>query len=139
LGTDFYQHLLNLAFNEQEYDSRLEGDINMRTPAGFECPFFYGNYFRGRSHEECRLIGDAAPPRNWTPKLCNSCPIPGIIRANSCPNIVFEADVQQMLFGLKKQVKIKAFCRVSQKYVDEPEIGCGQCHPIPPVFMEKSE
>ena len=41
----------------------------MRTPAGFECKYFYGNYFRGRNEEECRLIGNTPPPHNWTPDL----------------------------------------------------------------------
>jgi hypothetical protein len=108
----------------------------MRTPAGFECPYFYGNYFRGRSQEECRLIGNAPPPENWSPNLCKSCPVPGIIRANACPNIVFEGHVEKKFFGLQKQVRARAFCKLSQKYVDEPEVGCGMCHPIPPIFME---
>ena len=33
----------------------------MKTPAGTECKYFYGDYYRGRNHEECRLLGAA-----WT-------------------------------------------------------------------------
>ena len=37
----------------------------MKTPAGKECKYFYGNYYRGAHQEECRLIGarsmDARP------------------------------------------------------------------------------
>ena len=28
----------------------------MRTPAGTECPYYYADYYRGRSKQECRLI-----------------------------------------------------------------------------------
>jgi hypothetical protein len=61
----------------------------MRTPFGSECPFFYGNYFRGKSDEECRLIGNRPPPDNWTPDLCKSCPVPAILRANACKNMSY--------------------------------------------------
>ena len=36
----------------------------MRTPAGKECKYFYGNYFRGRKTEECRLLRESA--QSWT-------------------------------------------------------------------------
>lgn len=109
----------------------------MRTPAGFDCRFFYGNYFRGRNVEECRLIGSAAPPNHWTSKLCNTCPVPGILRANACPNLVLEGQVERRFFGLSKNVKVTAFCTKTAGPVKEPAIGCGQCHPLPPVFEKK--
>jgi hypothetical protein len=109
----------------------------MRTPAGFECPYFYGDYFRGRSQEECRLIGDVPPPHNWTPDTCKYCPVPGIQRANSCPNMKLEAEVKRPFFVLKRQVSVRAYCTKTQKNVKEPEIGCGQCHPLPDIFSEK--
>ncbi len=110
----------------------------MKTPAGFECQYFYGDYYRGRNLEECRLIGDAPPPGNWTPDLCKTCPVPSIQRANSCPNMVLKAAVKRV-FLIKRKVSITAFCTKSQKPVSEPEIGCGQCHPLPPVFMEEEK
>ncbi len=103
----------------------------MRTPAGFECRYFYGNYHRGRKQEECRLIGD-----NWSPDLCKTCPVPAILRANACTHMVFEGTVNRFLFGLKKQVTVKAYCTKSGQAVEEPEIGCGQCHPLPQIFMD---
>ena len=106
----------------------------MRTPNGIECAYFYGNYFRGRNVEECRLIGKQAPPRNWTPKLCLTCPVPGILRANACPNMTLRAEVQSRLLGLSKVVKVSAYCTMSKQTVDEPHVGCGQCHPLPPEF-----
>ena len=54
----------------------------MKTPAGTECPHFYGDYFRGRNVEECRLLKAAG--ERWTRDLCKTCPVPGIARANAC-------------------------------------------------------
>jgi hypothetical protein len=109
----------------------------MRTPAGTECKFFYGNYFRGKKEEECRLIGAAPPPHHWTPDLCQKCPVPGILRANSCENMELQARVRRSLLGLIKRVEITTYCTKSQQTVQDPHIGCGQCHPLPPIFMER--
>jgi hypothetical protein len=109
----------------------------VKTPAGNECKYFYGNYFRGRNDEECRLIGNVAPPHNWTPDLCKTCPVPHILLANACPNMVLKAEVRGKLLKFKRRVKISAFCTKVNQAVAEPEIGCGECHPLPPVFTEK--
>jgi len=111
----------------------------MRTPAGFECRFFYGNYYRGRKQEECRLIGFAPRPHHWTPSLCNTCPVPKILMANSCPNMTIKGKVQRSLLGLKREVKVEAYCTKSQQAVSEPEVGCGQCHPLPYSFLDENE
>ena len=50
----------------------------MRTPAGTECPYFYGDYFRGRNLEECRLLKSAG--EGWTRDLVQDLP-----RAGHCP------------------------------------------------------
>ncbi len=110
----------------------------MKTPAGTECAFFYGNYFRGRNLEECRLIGKARPPRHWTRDLCKTCPVPGILRANSCPNMKLTASVVSFVFRLFPRIKVSAFCTKSQETVQEPHIGCGECHPLPEIFTQSS-
>lgn len=111
----------------------------MRTPAGSECKYFYGNYFRGRNKEECRLIGTPPAPNHWTPDLCKSCPVPGILRANACSNLVLNGKVVRVFLGLKRQVKVTAYCTLSQQDVKEPHIGCGKCHPLDDLFTEKPE
>jgi hypothetical protein len=103
----------------------------MRTPAGTECKFFYGNYFRGRKQEECRLIGDQKAPHHWTPDLCQKCPVPGILQANACANMELTGSVKRTWLGLVRNVNVSAFCRLSRQAVSEPHIGCGQCHPLP--------
>ncbi|MBE0699789.1 MAG: hypothetical protein IH586_22915 [Anaerolineaceae bacterium] len=109
----------------------------MRTPAGFECKFFYGNYFRGRKQEECRLIGNVPAPNQWTPNLCKNCPVPVILLANACENLELNAHVKRSFLGIIRNIEISAYCTLSKQAVKEPHIGCGQCHPLPPVFLDK--
>lgn len=102
----------------------------MRTPAGIECRYFYGDYYRGRQHEECRLL-----PRDWQPRLCATCPVPAIRRANACEHMQLIARVERPLFVLPARVRVQAFCQKSARPVTEPHVGCGQCHTLPPAFM----
>lgn len=108
----------------------------MKTPAGLECKFFYGNYFRGRKQEECRLLKDAGIGSKWTPNLCRTCPVPDIMRANVCPNMVLHPKVTGGFLKWGQRVRITAYCTLSQSTVTEPQVGCGQCHPIPDVFKQ---
>jgi hypothetical protein len=108
----------------------------MRTPAGKECGYFYGNYFRGRSQEECRLLSSALPPIVWKRDYCNSCPVPGIQLANTCPFMVLMPKlVRKLPFG-KQEVRIQTLCRKTNRSGFDPHIGCGECHKLPPEFEE---
>lgn len=111
----------------------------MRTPAGFECKYFYGNYFRGQKREECRLIGAAPAPHHWTPDLCQKCPVPEILQANACQHMELTGRVERSLLGLIRRVEVTAYCNKVGQAVAEPHIGCGQCHPLPPEFIGKSK
>jgi len=102
----------------------------MRTPAGTECPFFYGDYYRGRNLEECRLIGNQPPPQNWSTELCRTCPVPSIKRANACEHMQLSAVIKRKLGILKRHVVITAYCHLSKSEVEQPHIGCGRCHPL---------
>jgi len=106
----------------------------MRTPAGQECKYFYGDYYRGRELEECRLLKSSNPPQNWQPKLCNSCPVPEILQANVCEHMQLNARVQRLFFILPPEVVVDAYCDKSQNRVSEPHVGCGQCHSLPFVL-----
>lgn len=105
----------------------------MKTPAGSECPYFYGDYFRGRNIEECRLLKTAG--QEWTRDLCKSCPVPEISRANACQFMQLRAKVGRPLSSaFLRRVQVQAFCEKSQKNVSEPQIGCGECHTLPFKF-----
>ncbi len=105
----------------------------MRTPAGKECKYFYGNYFRGRSTEECRLLQEAG--QQWTRDLCQSCPVPSILQANACQFMQLRGTVARPISRLfQKKVQVSAYCEKVDRTVAEPHIGCGECHPLPPEF-----
>jgi hypothetical protein len=107
----------------------------MKTPAGKECRFFYGDYYRGRTREECRLLGSATPPLRWRPELCKTCPVPEILLDNACQYMVFEPFLQRSLPFFKQQAGVRAFCNKTKLRDFDPHIGCGQCHPLPPEFI----
>ena len=109
----------------------------MKTPAGTECPHFYGDYFRGRSVEECRLLKAAG--QEWTRDLCKSCPVPEIARANACQFMQLRPKVGRPLSAaFLRRVQINAYCDKTHKKVAEPQIGCGECHALPFKFEIKS-
>lgn len=103
----------------------------MKTPAGKECPFFYGDYYRGRKVEECRLLSAASPPLPWQPSLCQTCPVPDIRQANACSYLLLKPRLARPFPFLKQQVQVTAFCTKTERPVPEPFIGCGECHPLP--------
>lgn len=106
----------------------------MRTPAGKECIYFYGDYYRGRDFEECRLLVASNPPQKWKRDLCFNCPVPDLLLANACPHLVLEGRVERAFPFAKKRVSVTASCSKTQRAVAEPEIGCGECHPLPSIF-----
>ena len=103
----------------------------MRTPAGKECSYFYGNYFRGRNDEECRLIKDKLPGEAWHPKMCDGCPVPAIQQANSCEHQRLAPRIERAFFVGKPKVEVSTYCEKCVCAVDDPHIGCGQCHNLP--------
>lgn len=111
----------------------------MRTPAGKECQYFFGDYYRGRNTEECRLLNQARPPLRWKRHFCANCPVPGILLANACTSMVLKPDLYRPFPFLRQQVRVSAFCIKSNQTVSEPHIGCGECHQIPAVFSRESD
>jgi hypothetical protein len=108
----------------------------MKTPAGRECPYFHGDYFRGRNMEECRLLKQSG--ENWTSDLCKTCPVPDIARANSCQYMKLKAVVARPVTAMfMRRVQVSAFCEKSKRAVSEPQVGCGECHELPFKFEIK--
>lgn len=108
----------------------------MKTPAGTECPYFYGDYFRGRSVEECRLL--KAHGQRWSADLCRTCPVPGIVLANACQYMQLRPTVARPLgAAFQRRVRVSTYCTKTRRAGFEPEIGCGECHPFPDIFSAK--
>jgi len=95
----------------------------MKTPTGIECPYFFGDYHRGKNHEECRLLGSAYPPLPWQAKLCDNCPVPKILRANSCEHMELKPELKRPFLFLPQQVQVKAYCAKTHQDVQEPQLG----------------
>ena len=105
----------------------------MKTPAGSECKYFYGDYYRGRDREECRLLGPA-----WKPALCRTCPVPGIELANACEFMRLSGQVVRPLgAAFQPRVKVNATCEKTERSGFDPHIGCGECHRLPSIFEVK--
>lgn len=98
----------------------------MKTPYGRECRYFYGDYYRGRNIEECRLLSSSHKQEKWEQSLCKNCPVPGIIMNNACQYMVLSGSIKKSLFG--KHVKVSAYCTKSHGEVKDPNIGCELCH-----------
>jgi hypothetical protein len=102
----------------------------MKTPAGSECKFFFGDYYRGRSREECRLLG-----AEWKRDLCRACPVPSIGMANACQHMQLKAQVNRSIFkAFQRRVNVQASCEKTGRAGFDPHIGCGECHPLPGIF-----
>jgi hypothetical protein len=106
----------------------------MRTPAGKECAYFFGDYYRGRQREECRLLASASPPLHWRREMCTTCPVPDILRANACPHMDLIPRLERPFPFIRQEVRVSTTCSRSGRTGFDPHIGCGQCHPLPPEF-----
>ncbi len=99
----------------------------MRTPAGKECHFYYENFHRGRSTQECRLIQRNPNSPSWQPNDCSKCPVPEILLANSSPDLVLQATVRKGFLGFNRRVEVDASCSRHLIAVKNPQVGCPKC------------
>jgi hypothetical protein len=96
----------------------------MSTPVN--CRYFYGDYFRGKNREECRLLA-ANPnnPRPWRRSLCDSCPVPKLLMDTNCADLLLEAEVKRKF--LREQVDVTfAVCARHRLELDNPG-NCPEC------------
>jgi len=107
----------------------------VRTPAGSECRYYYQDFYRGRSTQECRLLAQGANSLPWEPRVCAACPVPAILRANDCPHMTLSGRLVRRLLR-RRAVKVEAYCTEYEVPVEDPYVGCGRCHPgIPSLFV----
>jgi hypothetical protein len=52
--------------------------------------------------------------------------VPAILRANGCTNMTLEAWVGRRWLVVP-QVRVRAYCSLSEEIVEEPMVGCGRC------------
>jgi len=98
----------------------------MKTPAGKECRYYYQDFHRGRSKQECRLLKNTKG-QQWRPSDCANCPVPEILWANASDNLALEAHINPGLFGLDRKVEVRAWCRKHDVEIADPYFGCEKC------------
>jgi hypothetical protein len=78
--------------------------------APVDCRYYFADYFRGRETEKCRLIErNSGNRRPWRRALCDSCPVPGILRETTCRHLALEAQVGRK-WALVERVEVYAIC-----------------------------
>lgn len=97
----------------------------MRTPTGSECRYYYADFHRGNSVQECRLLSQAVRSLPWRPQVCQTCPVPAILRANNCPHMTLGGRLARRWF--RERVLVEAFCTQAKTVVANPYVGCGRC------------
>jgi len=89
------------------------------------CRYFYADYHRGREYEECRLIKRNPDSRPWRRALCDTCPVPRILRETNCPEIALEATVVRR-WGVFERVEVFAVCARHLIELEDPT-RCPHC------------
>lgn len=90
------------------------------------CRYFYGDYFRGKNQESCRLL-EANPDnqRPWRRKLCDSCPVPEILITSTSRDLLLEAEVKRKF--LRDSVEVTfAICSRHMLELSDPRY-CPEC------------
>ncbi len=100
----------------------------MKTPAGRECKYFFGDYHRGRNLEECRLLQTNRESEPWKPSLCATCPVPDILIQNACPHLKLDGEARKGFLGFGGGVQVSGWCQEYFLDVKNPTLGCGHCH-----------
>ena len=96
----------------------------MSTPV--DCPYYFADYVRGRETEKCRLIErNRENRRPWRRALCDTCPVPGILRETTCRHLALEATVARRL-GLLDRVAVYAVCLEHVLELADPK-RCPEC------------
>ncbi|MBK8049083.1 MAG: hypothetical protein IPK16_19405 [Anaerolineales bacterium] len=90
------------------------------------CRYFYGDYFRGKEKEECRLL--AASPENtrpWKRGHCDSCPVPAIVIESNSRDLLLEAAVKRRFLSEHVEVTF-AVCSKHMQQLEDP-LYCPMC------------
>ncbi|MEW5961257.1 MAG: hypothetical protein AB1801_26330 [Chloroflexota bacterium] len=108
----------------------------MKTPAGKECKYYYGDFFRGRNVQECRLIARNPDSPPWRPALCHSCPVPEILLANQADTLKLDGKVVKRFFGFKQEVEVTGWCSNCFSEIPDPRQGCPTCNQNRPSIFD---
>ena len=99
----------------------------MITPAGAECTYYYEDFARGASQQECRA---PKTPRSaeWRHTDCRNCPVPAIVAANGSPYL----ELRVLIGGRKlrggRRVTVEAWCSLHGPIEGDAHVGCAECN-----------
>lgn len=88
------------------------------------CRFYYEDYHRGRETLECRLPKSRDSLR-WERKICDSCPVPAILRETDCAHLALEGTIRKR-FPLGARMEVFAVCTKHMAQLKDPR-HCPQC------------
>ncbi len=99
----------------------------MITPAGLECHYYYEDFARGASRQECRA---AKVPRSavWRPTDCADCPVPSILAANGSTTLELRILISRKKLRLGPCVTVEAWCSLHGPIDGDPRVGCTECN-----------
>jgi len=97
----------------------------MTTPKPVNCRYYYADFFRGRDHEECRLLKRNPDSRPWRRSLCDSCPVPDILISTNCKEIALGATGGEK-GGIMERGGGYAICAKHYVELDNPRY-CPEC------------
>ena len=89
-----------------------------------KCRFFYEDYFRGREVQECRLPQSPGSVP-WKLKVCDSCPVPGILLQTRCQHLALEGTIRKK-FLMGERMEVFAVCTRHMKQLADPHV-CPDC------------
>jgi hypothetical protein len=96
----------------------------MSTKPNPNCRFLYSDYHRGKETTECRLPKSRDSLR-WERNVCDSCPVPGILRETNCAHLALEGTIRKRL-RLSARMEVFAIC--TKHMLQLKEAGhCPQC------------
>jgi hypothetical protein len=94
--------------------------------AAVDCRYYFADYFRGRDKELCRLIQrNSENRRPWRRALCETCPVPGILRESTCRHLALEAKVARK-WALLDRIEVYAICTEHVLELTDPR-RCPEC------------
>lgn len=100
---------------------------SMKTPAGTECVYYYEDFGRGATRQECRILKHPRSLR-WLPADCARCQVPAILAANASPCLELRIHIERGALGLGRRVRVEAWCGQHGPVIADPFTGCPECN-----------
>ena len=88
------------------------------------CRFYFEDYFRGQETVECRLP-KSRESRPWRRKICNTCPVPDMLRETNCPYLAIEGTITRSFLAGERMETFAICTRHSLQLADTG--FCPQC------------